>query len=234
MNDKRDFDRAVDRWLDDGSDATPPEVIDAVLLAVRSTPQERDFRVPWRTTSMTSYLRVAAVIALAVIASTAATFTFGPGGSGIGGTGASPSPSPALLARGNFVTNVGEVVELEATREGSSVTGRMTVMAEGQNGPYAFTVDLQCARKTEDGLIMIGGVTTDSTGREAPQEGTWAGIVLERGSPVGASTWRAGQSGASQAANCLAFLDEQDMRERSTHPGGDWTDPIVGTVELGP
>ncbi len=144
----------------------------------------------------------------------------------------SPSPSPALLARGNFVTNVGEVVELEATREGSSVTGRMTVSAEGQNGPYGFPVDLQCARETEDGLVMIGGVTTDSTGREAPQEGTWAGIVLERGSPVGASTWRPG--GESQAASCLAFLDEQDMRERSTHPGGDWTDPIEGTVELGP
>jgi hypothetical protein len=144
----------------------------------------------------------------------------------------SPSPSPALLARGNFVTNVGEVVELEATRESSSVTGHMTVLAQGQNGPYAVTVDLQCARKTEDGLVMIGGVTTDSTGQEAPQEGTWAGIVLERGSPVGASTWRPG--GESQAASCLAFLDEQDMRERSTHPGGDWTDPIEGTVELGP
>jgi hypothetical protein len=85
---------------------------------------------------------------------------------------------------------------------------------------------------------MIGGVTTDSTGQEAPQEGTWAGIVLERGSPVGASTWRSG--GESQAASCLAFLDEQDMRERLTHPGadtvprGDWTDPIEGAVELGP
>ena len=79
MNDKRDFDRAVDRWLNDGSDATPPEVIDAVLLAARSTPQERDFRGPWRTTSMTSYLRVAAVIALVVIGSTAAMFTLRPG-----------------------------------------------------------------------------------------------------------------------------------------------------------
>lgn len=146
----------------------------------------------------------------------------------------SPSPSPALLARGNFVTNVREVVRLEATREGSSVTGRMTVSAQGQNEPYAFIVDLQCAGTTEDGLIMIGGVTTDATGQEAPQEGTWAGIVLERGSPVGASTWRRGVE--SNAASCLAFLDEQDMRERSTHPGpdGDWTDPIEGTVELGP
>jgi hypothetical protein len=110
----------------------------------------------------------------------------------------------------------------------------MTVSARGRNGRYAFRVDLQCAGTTEDGLVMIGGVTTNSTGQEAPQEGTWAGIVFERGSPVGASTWPA--RGGSQAASCLAFLFEQDMWERSTHPGpdGDWTDPVEGTVELGP
>jgi len=67
MNNKRDFDRAVDRWLDDGSDATPPGVIDAVLLAARSTPQERDFRISWRTSPMKRLVyAVAAVAALAV------------------------------------------------------------------------------------------------------------------------------------------------------------------------
>src|SRR5688500_20352098 len=96
MNRKRDFDRAVDRWLDDGSDATPPEVIDAVLLAVRSMPQERGSRVPWRDTSMASFLRVAAVVALVAIASTAGISLFGPGTSGAGGMGATPSPSPEI------------------------------------------------------------------------------------------------------------------------------------------
>jgi hypothetical protein len=67
MNDKRDFDRAVDRWLDEGSDATPPEVINAVLLAVRITPQERDFRISWRNSPMKRLgYAVAAVAALAV------------------------------------------------------------------------------------------------------------------------------------------------------------------------
>jgi hypothetical protein len=128
----------------------------------------------------------------------------------------SPSPSPALLARGNFVTNVGEVVELEATRESSSVTGHMTVLAQGQNGPYAVTVDLQCARKTEDGPVMIGGVTTDSTGQEAPQEGTWAGdrprariarggVHMAAGGRVAGGqlpgvSRRAGQAGAQHAS----------------------------------
>jgi hypothetical protein len=90
MNRTRDFNRAVDRWLDDGSDATPPEVIDAVLLAVRSTPQERDFRIPWRTSSMT-YLRVAAVFVTIAVAGLAAFYAFG---SGLN-VGSGPTPSAA-------------------------------------------------------------------------------------------------------------------------------------------
>ena len=58
--------RAVARWLDDASDATPAEVIDAVLLAARSTPQERSSN-PWRTSPMT-YQRLAAVVAVVAVA----------------------------------------------------------------------------------------------------------------------------------------------------------------------
>ncbi len=360
MNDKRDFDRAVDRWLNDGSDATPPEVIDAVLLAARSTPQERDFRGPWRTTSMTSYLRVAAVIALVAIGSTAAMFTLGP--AGFGGTNATPSPSPVLIARGDFVEHdwgrvefeasrvgsgvtgymtiaakegwgpvtvglqcvretddgrvmiggfvtvrnqivdvgnpawvvikrgnpsaamvlipigepatqttdclanmgddsepyavldggiefgppipvlvargnfatIGGEVEFEAIREGSDVTGHMTVSGQGQNEPWTGTVDLQCVRETRDGLIMIGGVVIDRSGEEAPQEGHWAGIYLERGSPVEASVWPR-PSGRVRGGQCVEFLDEQLMWERSTHlEPVDFADPVDGTIELGP
>ena len=146
----------------------------------------------------------------------------------------STSPSRTLLARGDFLTGVGEEVALEATREGPSVIGRMTVSAQGQTEPYAFSVDLQCGWTTDDGMVMIGGVTTDRTGRESPQLGSWAGIVLERGSPVGASTWRS--VGRGGGGSCLAFLHEQDIRERTTHPGpdGDWTDPVEGAVQLGP
>jgi hypothetical protein len=100
MNSKRDFDRAVDHWLDEGSDATPPEVIDAVLLAVRSTPQERDFRVPWRTSHMT-YLRVAAVFVTMAVAGVAALYAFGSGpnvGSGPTPSEAEPSVEPSRAA----------------------------------------------------------------------------------------------------------------------------------------
>jgi hypothetical protein len=94
MNDKRDFDRAVDRLLDDGSDTTPSHVIDAVLLAVRSTPQERHFRNLWRTQSMTMYLRVAAVIAIVAVAGAAALYAFGSGPNV--GSGPTPTTQPTL------------------------------------------------------------------------------------------------------------------------------------------
>lgn len=231
MNSKRDFDRAVDRWLDDGSDVTPPEVIDAVLLAVRSTPQERDFRVPWRNTAMTSYLRVAAVIALAAIVSTAAIFTFGPGGSGIGGTGASPSPSPSLIARGSFVEHDTGLVEFEAIREGSSVTGRMTAAWDDGFGP--FTVDLRCMRATDDGLVMIGGYVT--IGNQPHEPGTPAWIALQRGSPDRASVLFGSLIGVpgTRTTDCLAYLDAslQEYRRQG------WTIPLGvldGGVEFGP
>lgn len=94
MNDKRDFERAVDRWLDDGTDATPPEVIDAVLLAARGTRQERDLRISWRTSPMKPFAyAVAAVAALAV--GLTALNALGPRV----GIGSDPTPPPTTSPR---------------------------------------------------------------------------------------------------------------------------------------
>jgi hypothetical protein len=101
MNDKRDFDRAVDLWLDDGSDATPPEVIDAVLLAVRSTPREWDFRIPWRTSPMKRLAyAIAAVAALAVSATAFSAL------SPRFGIGSSPTPTATIQGFSRFNSTV--------------------------------------------------------------------------------------------------------------------------------
>jgi hypothetical protein len=65
----RQFERAVLDWLADGSDRTPPRAIDGVLLAVRSTPQERELAIPRRFTTMTSSMRLlaAAIAVMAII-----------------------------------------------------------------------------------------------------------------------------------------------------------------------
>ena len=49
MNSDRDFETTTAEWLNAGADTTPPHLIDAVLLAARSTPQERALRIPLRT-----------------------------------------------------------------------------------------------------------------------------------------------------------------------------------------
>ena len=66
------FEHAIRDWLDDGSDRTPPAAIDAVLLAVRTTPQERDLRTPRRFTFMPASTRLAAVAAIVAVAGVAA------------------------------------------------------------------------------------------------------------------------------------------------------------------
>jgi TolB protein len=67
MSDDRGFERAMHAWLESGSDRTPPAAIDAVLLAARTTPQERGMRAPWRTPDMNTPLRLAAALAAVAV-----------------------------------------------------------------------------------------------------------------------------------------------------------------------
>lgn len=93
MSDDRAFDRAMHDWLDSGSDRTPLPAVDAVLLAIRTTPQERDLRILRRTNPMSLPLRLAAGIAIIAIVGFAA-LTFNDGRDGVGSTpSAMPTPT---------------------------------------------------------------------------------------------------------------------------------------------
>jgi hypothetical protein len=92
------FERATRALLEDGSDRTSAATIDAVLLAVRTTRQERDLRIPWRTGPMPIPMRLAAAIAVIVVAGAAAFSLFKPS-SGAGGLSTpSPTVTPSDLA----------------------------------------------------------------------------------------------------------------------------------------
>lgn len=94
MRDDRAFERAVADWLADGSDRTPTAAVDAVLLAVRSTAQERDLGIPLRTLRLSTSLRLAAVIAIAAVIGVGAFNAFAPGT----GPGSTPAPTPTTFA----------------------------------------------------------------------------------------------------------------------------------------
>lgn len=88
MTDDREFLRATTDWLESGSDGTPPQAIDAVLLAIRTTRQDRALRSPLRPINMTIFARVA--VAAAAVVTLALVFNLGLNG----GIGSSPTPSP--------------------------------------------------------------------------------------------------------------------------------------------
>lgn len=165
----------------------------------------------------------AAVLLVAVVG-----YQFLPRGGGIGGEPTlEPSPSPSVLARGTF-TAKGAPVEIDATREGDSVSGTMTV---GDNGDTVFAVDLNCAQAAEDGRILIAGDTTESNG-DWVKKGDFTAIILKPGSPVHAVY--AFGSDASSATTCSSFLEGIIDQRFTTVIGDGALEPIQGTVELGP
>ena len=155
------FDHAVRDWLDDGSDRTPPPAIDAVLLAVKTTPQERDLRIPRRFIQMPMYMRLATGIAIVAVLGVGALTLFnrsdGPGGPSasptpIPTTAPSPSPTPFIAPSPTPPSTVGWItytsaqygyqisyppewhVDVPATRNWVLATDRLASPVNGMNG----------------------------------------------------------------------------------------------------
>ena len=93
------------------------------------------------------------VAAAAVLVVAFAGYQFLPRSGGVGGEPTiAPSPSPSLLARGTF-SRTGMMSSSMRPEVATDVAGTMSVT----HPDGGFTVDLKCARTTEDGVILIGG-----------------------------------------------------------------------------
>ena len=231
--------RIVLSWLREETHENAERVLLRALDEVDTTPQRRSWWPAWRTNRMNKLAMTAAAAATVLLVAVVG-YNLLPG-LGIVGPGATPAPSPSLLARGNFIEHDWGRVEFEANRVGSSTTGRMTV-GEGRGSGWPITVELQCTRTTEDGLVLIGGVTTN-----APSElsalypvGSRAGIVLKRGPSVRANVWVGSLTNvtATQTTDCLTYLDAWLTFEQRTGPAG-FEYPLralddEATVEFGP
>ena len=146
-------------------------------------------------------------------------------------TSAAPSetPTPGTLASGSFAADLGswgQALDIEATGEGSDVSGTMDV----SSAERTWSVDLQCSRTADDGLLVIGGEVTESTHEIAP-EGVYAAILLAPGTPVRTLLWI--EDGSSSADSCPAFLETMfSAPDFVALTGGDLV-PIEGELELG-
>ena len=54
MTDDRSLERAARSWLENGPTEAPDRAVEAALLRIETTPQERDWHVPWRLPKMTT------------------------------------------------------------------------------------------------------------------------------------------------------------------------------------
>ena len=231
MNTDRETTRIVRSWLDEGVTALPDRVLDAVLDQVPATRQRRSWWPAWRFDDMNSLAKFA-IVAAAVVVVAVVGYNFLPGRGGVGGPTATPAPSPAPLAVGNF-TSHGGVIELDATGDGSDVTGSMTYTDGGGAHLGGFVVDLACTRTTDGGLILIGGPVIDAMNGyvESAPEGSNIAIVLQRGSPVKAEIWV--EHPDPHEASCPVFLEKiPDLGDPGRDPSA--LEPIEGTVELRP
>ena len=150
-------------------------------------------------------------------------------GLAIPGPGANASPSPVLLATGRFIEHDWGLVEMEATREGSAVAGRMTV-GEDRGAGFPISVDFRCARTTEDGEVLIGGYVSHLPPATPTyfREGTNALMQLKVGLPHNGLVF-VGDDGVP-AGDCIGYLDHWLTHRQLTPPG--FLDD--GSVEFGP
>ncbi|HTE66795.1 MAG TPA: hypothetical protein VK736_11155 [Candidatus Binatia bacterium] len=97
MTDDRSLERAARSFIEAGPTQAPERAVEAALLRIESTPQERDLRIPWRFPSMTTPARIAVAAVLGVLLVAGAISFFGrPGQPSVGVPGPSPSsPAPA-------------------------------------------------------------------------------------------------------------------------------------------
>ncbi len=221
--------RIVLSWLREDAHENAEHVLLLALDEVDATPQRRSWWPAWRSNRMNTYAKLiaaaAAVLVVAVIG-----YQFLPRSGGIGAQPTiAPSPSPPLLASGTFKLYDAEV-ELRATGGGDNVTGTMTVSHEDGT----FTVDLECTRTTDTGVILIAGDITDSTSPFA-REGRREVIAIKPGSPVHASFDSEERDGGDvrAAASCPALLQQVMDTGTQTVIGPTGLQPIEGTVQFG-
>ena len=218
MTASRDPDRLLRAFLREGDDELHDRVYDAVRDAIEHKPQ-RAFIGPWRVSSMNRFLAIgAAAVALLAVVVIGSQLLGSPTNVG-GGAEATPTPQPTAstpvavtLASGSFTVPLGEfgeAVDIEAVRTGEDVSGTLEI-SNPVGGEGAYSVDVQCARTTDAGVLLIGGEVTESTYEEFIEDGAYVVIALASGTPV-RMVWAADvlvtDEVPAPAESCSAFVD---------------------------
>lgn len=239
MRTDHDLEEAVRAWAALGSERLPDPALDAALEVIARTNQRHAGWLARRTNLMNGNTLKLGLVAAAVVTVALLGARFLPGMVG-GPPDPTPTPTPTAvtLASGTFTVPLGEFgesVDIEATRTGDDVSGTMEI-SNPAGGEGAYAVDLQCARTTDDGSLLIGGEVTESTYEEFIEEGAYVVVALAPGTPV-RMLWAVDvlvtDEVPAPAGSCSAFVETLLGDPMFAQGIADQGRPIDGELELG-
>jgi hypothetical protein len=245
MTASRDPDSLIRAFIDEGEELLQDQVYDAVRAEIDQK-RQRTFIGPWRFPTMTRFMAIGAAAAAVLVVVVIGSQVLGRPLNVGGGDDATPTPHPTAttrptgagtLASGSFTAPLGEfgeAVDIEAVRTGDDVSGTMEI-SNPAGGEGAYSVDVQCAGTTDDGILLIGGEVTESTYEQFIEDGAYVVIALAPGTPVRV-LWAVDvlvtDEVQAPAESCSAFVETLlgDQFLDAVEVNGR---PIEGDLELG-
>src|SRR3954447_9085809 len=93
MTDNRSLERAARSWLEQGPTEAPDRAVEAALLQIQTTRQERTLPLLWRLPSMNATSRLLAALATVAVVVVGGMLVLRPGSAATVGSNPTPSPS---------------------------------------------------------------------------------------------------------------------------------------------
>lgn len=239
MRTDHDLERTVRLWVAQGSDQLPEPALDAALDQIANTKQRHAGWLARRINLMNGNALKFGAAAVVIIAVALLGMRFLPA---MVGDPPDPTPIPTptavALASGTFTVPLGEfgeAIAIDAIRTGDDVSGTMEI-SNPVGGEGAYSVDVQCARTTDDGSLLIGGEVTESTYEEFVGEGAYVVLALAPGTPV-RMLWAvdvlATDEVPAPAESCAAYIDTLLGDAEFSDAIDIYGRPIEGELELG-
>ena len=183
MTDDRSLERAARSWIEAGPTHAPDQAVEAALLLIETTPQERDLRIPWRLPKMFTPARLAMAAVAGVLLLGGVFFTLGRSNQPVVGEPA-PSASPAPSQSPSGAPSPGAS---PASLDYATLPGWIVFEHFGQ-APDGSTTKMDTDRR---GIWMIHA---DGTGLHElapgqPVDGKYAPDISPDGTKVAFNSW---------------------------------------------
>jgi hypothetical protein len=163
MNDDRSVERAAREWIDSGPTQAPDRPVEAALLRIQTTRQERDLGIPWRFPTMNPIMRLAAVAVVGAVALGGALFILKAPGPSVGAPSASPGASPTIEGTWETTFTHAQMQLAGLADAGEDDAANYGHFILSIHGGHVATVQLTDPKSSSVGTYVVNGNTFTAT-----------------------------------------------------------------------